>query len=102
MSGSAVGIIVFSQFVEWLLAECGLQGTFNILGGVGLNIVVIAALIPPLESSESEQFLSQNQQNSTKEVKSVLTKTNSDDNNSETMGVSRCFSLIAIDLSRNN
>ena len=67
-----------------------------------MNIIVIGALISSLESSESEQLLSQNQEDSTKEVKSVLTKTDSGDYYSEAMGVSRCLSLIAIDLLRNN
>ena len=103
MSGSAVGVVIFSPFVEWLLAEYGLQGTFLILGGVGLNIVVIGALIPPLESSESEQLLSQDQQDSTNEGKALLTDIGSDDNHSRNMvNVSRCQSLIATDLLKNN
>ena len=57
LSGSVVGVIAFPPFVELLLKEFGLQGVFLILGGVSLNTVIIGALIPPLDTSESKTLV---------------------------------------------
>lgn len=52
MSGSAIGTVVFSPLVNWLLDGYGLQGTFLILAGSILQVCVIGALIPPLSRTE--------------------------------------------------
>ena len=59
MSGSAIGVVIFPPFVEWLLNVYGLQGTFMILGGIALNTIVVGVLIPPLVTTESKHLLYQ-------------------------------------------
>ena len=68
LSGSAVGVVAFQPFVEWLLKEFGLKRVFLILGGVSLNTVIIGALIPPLDTSENKTLVDEAPQ-SDKELK---------------------------------
>lgn len=48
MSGAGVGTFITGPFVQYLLNTYGLDGTFLLLAGIGLQTVVFGALMRPL------------------------------------------------------
>ncbi|XP_061191852.1 monocarboxylate transporter 12-like [Saccostrea echinata] len=54
--GSGIGTFAFAPFLEFLIEEYGWRGSFVILSGVTLNLVVCGALMRPLEFTPMEEW----------------------------------------------
>lgn len=60
MSGSGIGIFVFSPILKYLIDEYGWRGALLIDAGFILNCVVCGALFRPLKATKSSRSLKEN------------------------------------------
>lgn len=60
MSGAGVGTFITGPFVQFLLNNFGLEGTFLILAGVGSQTIVFGALMRPLYTRDKSSIHQKN------------------------------------------